>query len=151
MNTRSQSFPEKRHMSRSQLGNQCWNSKNCTVIDELQFQHTLTILSHLSGGEKHRQTMKFIVQRHRLIKRLLPNHSTIVVSPPTTTHTQVGIPRKSITRGCIILHFYQQCVSVPVAPYSIQHLVWSLFNFSHSNSLWWYLIVIFNLFSPDDY
>ena len=102
-------------------------------------------------GVRNVLSYSYQLSNNESVKRNLSSLATHHPHPPTTTHTQVGIPRKSITRGCIILHFYQQCVSVPVAPYRIQHLVWSLFNFSHSNSLWWYLIVIFNLFSPDDY
>ena len=54
-------------------------------------------------------------------------------------------------RGGFMLHSLQHYVRISAVLHTCQHLVWSLFNFSHSNSLWWYLIVIFNLFSPDDY
>ena len=50
--------------------------------------------------------------------------------------------------SCVILHAHRQCMRVPVASYSEQHLMWCHFNFSHFNRygdipLWFFFFFFF--------
>ena len=50
--------------------------------------------------------------------------------------------------SCVILHAHRQCMRVPVASYSEQHLMWCHFNFSHFNRygdipLWFFFFFSF--------
>lgn len=48
--------------------------------------------------------------------------------------SRLNFLRNTPTISCsIIFHSYQQCIKIPVSPYSWQHLIFSIFNSNHHN------------------
>lgn len=54
----------------------------------------------------------------------------------------LSIAKKSVPSGCVILHSYQRCFRITVAPHSCQNLIFSIFSTLIIVAGVWYLIVV---------